>query len=114
MADTFKEFGTALIFGPLGTVTGLVVQSDSWTVRYALDVEVMDEQGRVITDRLDDKRNEITIEGVIKTEDAVNPGDVLTYNTYKFIVKEITDRGSNQEYRKLSVRGIKYQEINPA
>jgi hypothetical protein len=106
-----NEFGEALIFGPYGTVTGLVVQSDSWTVRFALDVEVMDEQGRVITDRLDDERNEITIEGVIKVIDSVMPGDTLTYDGMTFIIKEVTDRGSNQEYRKLSIRGVKYQEI---
>jgi hypothetical protein len=105
------EFGEALVFGPYDTVTGLVVQSDSWTVRFGLDVEVMDEQGRVVTDRLDDERNEITIEGVIKTTDSVLPGQTLTYSGMSFIIKEVTDRGSNQEYRKLSVRGIKYQEI---
>jgi len=106
-----NEFGEALIFGPYGTVTGLVVQSDSWTVRFGLDVEVMDEQGRVITNRLDDERNEITIEGVIKVIDSVMPGDTLTYDAMTFIIKEVTDRGSNQEYRKLSIRGVKYQEI---
>jgi len=105
------EFGEALVFGPYDSVVGLVVQSDSWTVRYALDVEVMDEQGRVITDRLDDERNEITIEGVIKVTDSVLPGNTLTYDAMIFIVKEVTDRGSNQEYRKLSVRAVKYQEI---
>ena len=105
------EFGEALVFGPYDQVTGLVVQSDSWTVRYALDVEVMDESGRVITDRLDDERNEITIEGVIKVTDSVLPGNTLTYSGMTFIVKEVTDRGSNQEYRKLSVRAVKYQEI---
>ena len=105
------EFGEALVFGPYGLVTGIVVQSDSWTHRFALDVEVMDETGRVITDRLDDERNEITIEGVIKTTDAVLPGQELTYSGMAFIIKEVTDRGSNQEYRKLSIRGVKYQEI---
>lgn len=105
------EFGEALVFGPYDEVVGIVVQSDSWTVRYALDVEVMDESGRVITDRLDDERNEITIEGVIKTTDSVLPGNELTYSGMTFIVKEVTDRGSNQEYRKLSVRAVKYQEI---
>lgn len=106
------EFGEALVFGPYDVVVGLVVQSDSWTTRFALDVEVMDETGRVITDRLDDERNEITIEGVIKTEDAVLAGSTLTYKSMTFIVKEVTDRGSNQEYRKLSVRAVKYQEID--
>jgi len=106
-----NEFGEALVFGPYDEVTGIVVQSDSWTVRFGLDVEVMDEQGRVITNRLDDERNEITIEGVIKVTDSVVPGSTLTYSGMTFIVKEVTDRGSNQEYRKLSVRGVKYQEI---
>jgi hypothetical protein len=106
-----QEFGQALIFGPYGDVTGLVVQSDSWTVRFALDVEVMDESGRVITDRLDDERNEITIEGVVKVVDAVEIGDQLAYGGMTFIIKEVTDRGSNQEYRKLSVRGVKYEQI---
>lgn len=105
------EFGEALVFGPLDEVVGVVVQSDSWTVRFGLDVEVMDEQGRVITNRLDDERNEITIEGVIKVLDSVLPGQTLTYGGTSFIIKEVTDRGSNQEYRKLSIRGIKYQEI---
>jgi hypothetical protein len=106
-----NEYGEALVFGPLGAVTGLVVQSDSWTVRFGLDVEVMDSEGRVITNRLDDERNEITIEGVIKVLDSVNPGETLTYGGTSFIIKEVTDRGSNQEYRKLSIRGVKYQEI---
>jgi len=108
---TEKEFGEALVFGLYDTVVGLVVQSDNWTVRFALDVEVMDETGRVITDRLDDERNEITIEGVIKTEDAVLPGNTLTYGGLTWIVKDVTDRGSNTEYRKLSVKAVKYQEI---
>lgn len=105
------EFGEALVFGPLDEVTGVVVQSDSWTVRFGLDVEVMDEAGRVITNRLDDERNEITIEGVIKVLDSVTPGQKLQYGGTDFIIKEVTDRGSNQEYRKLSIRGVKYQEI---
>lgn len=106
-----QEFGQALIFGPYDSVTGIVVQSDSWTVRFALDVEVMDESGRVITDRLDDERNEITIEGVIKNVDSVLIGSILTYGGMSFIVKEVTDRGSNQEYRKLSIRAVKYEQI---
>jgi hypothetical protein len=71
----------------------------------------MDESGRVITDRLDDERNEITIEGVIKNVDSVLIGSILTYGGMSFIVKEVTDRGSNQEYRKLSIRAVKYEQI---
>lgn len=111
MPSSPTEYGVALVFGPLDEVTGIVVQSDSHTERFALDIEVMDEQGRVITNRLDDYRNEITIEGVVRTDGSVNVGSRLTYGGISYIVKDVTDRGSNQEFRKLSVKGIKYQEI---
>jgi hypothetical protein len=106
------EYGVALIYGVLGVRTDMVVQSDSHTTRFALDVEVMDEQGRVITDRLDDKRDEITLEGVVKTSGSPVVGDEMTYGGVTYILKEVTDRGSNQEYRKVSVRGVKYEQIS--
>lgn len=106
-----NEFGIALVYGVLGVRTDIVVQSDSHTTRYALDVEVMDEQGRVITDRLDDHRDEITLEGVVKTSGSPVVGDQMQYGGVTYILKEVTDRGSNQEYRKVSVRGVKYEQI---
>lgn len=107
-----KEFGVVHIYGLNGTVSTLTVQSDDFDHKYALDVEVKDENGRVITDRLDDERIEVSIDGVMKatgTEDLI--GTQFTYGGVTFIVKGVTDRGVNNDYRKVSIKGIKYQEI---
>ena len=108
---TENEYGVAHIFGLKGEVSNLTVQSDDLSSKYALDVEIKDEEGRVITDRLDDKRLELSVDGVLKVDSIVEVGDTLTYNGVQYIIKEITDRGTNVDYRKVSIKGIKYQEI---
>jgi hypothetical protein len=95
-SGTEKEFGVLHIYGIRGGVAAatLTVQSDDFDLKYALDVEIKDEEGRVITDRLDDERIEVSIDGVMT-----------------FIIKGVTDRGTNNDYRKVSIKGVKYQEI---
>jgi hypothetical protein len=112
MADTQIDYGVAHIYGLYGTITYMTVQSDSITDTFALDVEVADVNGRVITDRLDDKRLEVTVEGVILAS-GTQPtnGDQFTYNGVQYIIKSIDDKGTNKDFRKLSVKGIKYQQI---
>lgn len=107
-----NEFGVTHIFGLKGSVSTLTVQSDDLDHKFALDVEVKNEDGVVITDRLDDERIEITVDGVMKdegTEDLL--GGTFTYDGVNYIVKGVTDRGTNNDYRKVSIKGIKYQEI---
>ena len=111
MADSI-DYGVAHIYGLYGNITYMTVQSDSITDTFALDVEVADEEGRVITDRLDDRRLEVTIEGVILAS-GTQPtnGSQFLYNGVNYIIKSIDDKGTNKDFRKLSVKGIKYQEI---
>jgi hypothetical protein len=90
----------------------MTVQSDSISDSFALDVEVADESGRVITDRLDDERYEITLDGVLLLADDIpSNGLQFTYAGRSYITKSIEDKGSNKDFRKVSVRGIKYQQI---
>jgi hypothetical protein len=105
--------GIAHIFGLRGTGGSVfTVQSDDISNRPALDVEVKDETGRVITDRLDDLRIEITVEGILKTESTpAEIGGIFAYNGVNYIIKDIADRGTNQDFRKLTIRAVKYQEI---
>jgi hypothetical protein len=68
----------------------------------------------VITNHLDDRRIEVTLDGVLK--DGVSGtlpsiGTQFTYNSTLFILKSIDDKGTNKDYRKVTVKGIKYQEI---
>lgn len=113
MADTSIDYGVAHIFGLKGTVAYLTLQSDSITNTLALDVEITDETGRVITDRLDDKRIETTFDGVLKSSQNFNSiiGLTLTYDGVEYIIKSIDDKGTNKDFRKVSIKGIKYQEI---
>ena len=62
MADTQIDYGVAHFYGLRDTRTYMTVQSDSISDTFKLDVEVSDENGRVITDRLDDQYFEITID----------------------------------------------------
>ena len=112
MADTQIDYGVAHFFGLRGTETYMTVQSDSITDTFKLDVEVADEHGRVITDRLDDKYFEITIDGVLLIADSLPANGVqFTYGGRQYILKSIDDKGTNKDFRKVSVKGVKYQEI---
>jgi hypothetical protein len=112
MADTQIDYGVAHFFGLRGTSTYMTVQSDSISNTFKLDVEVADEHGRVITDRLDDRFAEVTIDGVLLISDAIpSNGGRFDWGTVSYIIKSIDDKGTNKDFRKVSVKGVKYQEI---
>jgi len=106
------DYGVAHFFGLRGTSTYMTVQSDSITQSFALDVEVADVTGKVITDRLDDRRNEVTLDGVLlEADDLPANGTKFSYNSIVYILKSIDDKGTNKDFRKVSVKGIKYEGI---
>jgi hypothetical protein len=107
-----QTFGVSHIFGLYDTANFLTLQSDDISAKVALDVEVMDETGRVITDRIDDERREVSLSGVLKTGATLPAiGDRITYNTISYIIKEATDNGTNNGFRKYTMKAVKYQEI---
>ena len=105
-------YGVAHTYG-LYDISGFVtLQSDDIAKRPALDVEVMDETGRVITDRLDDIRTETSISGVLKQGASIPlAGQQLTYDEIQYIIKDVTDSGTNNNFRKVTLKLVKYQEI---
>jgi hypothetical protein len=106
------EYGVALFFGLRDSVTYMVVQSDDIAQSFGLDVEVANEDGVVITNHLDDRRNEITLDGVLREADAIPTNGIqFSYGGVQYILKSIDDKGVNKDYRKVTVKGIKYQEI---
>ena len=111
MADPI-EYGVALFYGLRDDVSYMVVQSDDFSQSLALDVEVADENGVVITNHLNDRRIEVTLDGVLKVGETIPLiGTQFTYDSTVFILKSIDDKGVNKDYRKVTVKGIKYQEI---
>ena len=107
-----QTFGVPHVYGLYDVVNFLTLQSDDITTKPALDVEVMDETGRVITDRLDDRRLETSLSGVLKQGAAIPfPGDTITYFAVSYIIKEISTSGTNNGFRKVTMKCVKYQEI---
>lgn len=105
-------FGTSHVFALYDTLAFITLQSDDLSQKPALDVTVTDETGRVITDRLDDMLNEITLSGVLKTGASIPfAGDRITYNSINYIIKDVSTAGVNNNFRKVTLKGVKYQEI---
>ena len=105
-------FGVSHVFGLYDTVAFVTLQSDDISNKPALDVEVMDETGRVITDRLDDVRTETSLSGVLKTGQTPPViGQQLTYDSIQYIIKQVDDAGTNNGFRKVTLKLVKYQEI---
>ena len=112
MASLPQTFGVSHIFGLYDTSAFVTLQSDDISQKAALDVEVMDETGRVITDRLDDLRIETSISGVLLSSSAIPTiGSQLTYDSVNYIVKDVSDAGTNNGFRKVTLKLVKYQEI---
>jgi len=106
------DYGVAHFFGLRGIGTYMTMQSDSIAESFKLDVEVADEYGVVITDRLDDRFVEITLEGVLKASDEIpTNGTQMSWGGRTYIIKNIEDKGTNKDFRKVSVKAVKYQEI---
>ena len=107
-----QTFGISHVFALYDVVGFLTLQSDDIATKAALDVEVMDETGRVITDRLDDNRIETSLSGVLKTAATIPfVGDRITYNAISYIIKEVSTAGVNNGFRKVTMKCVKYQEI---
>ena len=112
MADTSKDFGVAHFYGLRDTVTYMTLQSDSVSQSFKLDVEVADVDGRIITDRLDDLFYEVTFEGVLLAADDIPAnGTQFMYEGDQYILKSIEDKGTNKDFRKVSLKAVMYQEI---
>ena len=107
-----QTFGVGHKFALYDTVAFVTLQSDDISKKPALDVEVMDETGRVITDRLDDLRTETSLSGVLKLDQSIPAvGQALTYNSVVYIIKDVGDAGTNNGFRKVTLKLVKYQEI---
>ena len=112
MSDTATTYGVTHAYGLNGTLSFATIQTDDISIKKALDVEVMDEYGKVITDRLDDTRTETSVSGVLKVKSTYPTiGEHFTYDGTQYIIKDVTDAGTNNGYRKVSLKLVKYQEI---
>ena len=117
--------GTTCVYGIAGVVTNLFVQSYSLSSSFNADVTVVDETGLTKTHRMDDRKSEITIEGIAKTSTMPILGATLSFTTntasaypagtasvsFSGVITKIDDKGSNKGFTSVSVTAIDYEGI---
>ena len=120
--------GVTCLYAISGTVANLFVQSYSLSSSFNAEATVVDETGLTKTHRLDDRKSEITIEGVAKTSTVPVLGTSLSFtvNTASaypagsasvsgvFTVTKIDDKGSNKGFTAVTITAIDYEGITPA
>jgi hypothetical protein len=120
--------GTTCIYGVAGAVTNLFVQSYSLSSSFNAEATVVDETGLTKTHRLDDRKSEITIEGIAKTTSIPVLGATLSFTvntlsaypsgsaSLSFVgtITKIDDKGSNKGFTAVTVTAIDYEGITPA
>jgi len=120
--------GTTCLYGVAGVVTNLFVQSYSLSSSFNAEATVVDETGLTKTHRLDDRKSEITIEGICKTSTMPVLGVALSFTlnaltaypsgsaSVSFVgtVTSVKETGSNKGFTQVSVTAIDYEGITPA
>jgi hypothetical protein len=120
--------GTTCVYGIAGTVTNLFVQSYSLSSSFNAEATVVDETGITKTHRMDDRKSEITIEGIAKTSSIPVLGATLSFTvntlsaypsgsaSVSFVgtITKIDDKGSNKGFTAVTVTAIDYEGITPA
>jgi hypothetical protein len=117
--------GTTCVYGIAGTVTNLFVQSYSLSSSFTADATVVDETGITKTHRMDDRKSEITVEGIAKTSTMPVLGATLafTVNTasaypagsasvsFSGVITKIDDKGSNKGFTSVTITAVDYEGI---
>jgi len=122
--------GTSCVYGVAGSATDLFVQSYSVSASFNSEAMVQTEAGLTTTMRFDDRKTELTVEGVVKTTSATPPalGSTLTFtvaakgaypsgsasNTFVGTITKVEEKGSNKEFVKYSITAIDFESITPS
>ena len=119
--------GTTCLFGVSGTVTNLFVQSYTVNSTFNLSGTVVDETGLTKTARYDDRKTEITVDGICKTSTMPLLGAdlVFTINTasaysypgtatvsYEGTITAISEKGSNKDFTSVTVTAVCYEGVD--
>jgi hypothetical protein len=120
--------GTTCIYGVAGTVSNLFVQSYSLSSSFNAEATVVSEAGLTVTHRLDDRKSEITIEGIAKTSSIPQLGATLSFTvntasaypagsasaSFVGVITKVDDKGSSQGFTSVSVTAVDFESISYA
>jgi hypothetical protein len=119
--------GTTCIYGVAGTVANLFVQSYSLSASFNAEATVADEDGITKTARYDDRKTELTIEGIAKTSSMPVLGAAITFTvntasaypsgsastSFAGTITKIDDKGSNKGFTSVTITALDYEGITP-
>ena len=120
--------GTSCVYGIAGTVSNLFVQSYSLSASFNNEAMVISEAGLTVPHRLDDRKTEITIEGIAKTGSIPTLGATLTFTvntssaypagsasaSFVGVITKVDDKGSNKGFTSVSVTAVDFEGISYA
>ena len=120
--------GTTCLYGIAGTVSNLYVQSYSLSSSFNNEGTVVDEDGLTVTARYDDRKSEITIEGIAKTSTMPVLGATLSFTvntasaypsgsasaSFVGTITKVDDKGSNKGFTAVTITAVDYESITPA
>ena len=117
--------GTVCLYGVAGTVSNLFVQSYSLSSSFNAEATVVNEDGLTKTHRLDDRKSEITVEGICKTSSMPSLGATLSFTlnattaypsgsasaSFSGVITAVKETGTNKGFTQVSVTAIDYEGI---
>ena len=117
--------GTVCLYGVAGVVSNLFVQSYSLSSSFAAEATVVNEDGLTKTHRLDDRKSEITVEGICKTPTMPSLGATLSFTlnaqtaypsgsasvSFSGVITSVKETGTNKGFTQVSVTAIDYEGI---
>lgn len=119
--------GTTCLFGINGTVTNLFVQSYTVNATFNLSGTVADETGLTKTARYDDRKTEITVDGICKTSTMPTIGDSFSFTinadtaypsgtksvSYVGTITGVSQKGSNKDFTSVTITAVDYEGVTP-
>jgi len=126
MASILK--GTTCLFGVNGTVSNLFVQSYSLSSNFNEEATVADENGLTKTWRADDRKSELTVEGIVKVGTMPSLGDAISFalnantaypsgsasSSFAGWITKIDEKGGNKEFVKVSITAVDFEGVSNA
>ena len=117
--------GTSCLYAIQGTVANLFVQSYSLSSSFNAESMVVNEAGITVTHRLDDRKSEITIEGIAKTGSIPVLGATLSFtvntssaypggtasSSFSGVITKVDDKGSSKGFTSVSVTAVDFEGI---
>jgi len=118
--------GTTCLFGINGTVSNLFVQSFTVNSTFNLSNTVADETGLTKTARYNDRKTEITVDGICKASTMPLLGAVFSFTintasaysggtasvSYEGTVTAISEKGTNKDFASVSVTAVCYEGVD--